>query len=79
MAQAEKLRKESSNAASSKAALKKSDILQIIEPKKESTKVNQIKFSSKFFSQVSEYFNENQSTDEIERIMAEALEQYFSK
>ena len=71
MEQAEKLRK-----ASSETELKKSDILKIIEPKKELSKVKPITFSGEFLSQ---YFDEKQSVEDIKKLIDEALKQYLSK
>jgi ParB family chromosome partitioning protein len=73
MEQAEKLKEESA-----KGKLKKSDILNIIQTST-TNKIKSIKFSDQFFSQVSEYLNDNQFTEEIETVITEALKKHFSK
>ena len=68
--QADTLKKESE-----KGELNETSIGKILEPVCSAPKVKPLKLSVKFLSQ---HFKENQSTEEMERVIAEALEQYFS-
>jgi ParB family chromosome partitioning protein len=70
MLQAEQLRK-----ASVKGELSKPDIAKFLEPTREPPKVKSRTFSSKFLSR---YFNETHSTEDIDKIVGEALKQYFA-
>ena len=70
MKQAEALREGSADGELDKTAIKR-----IFEPGFFPEKVKPVKLSGQFLSQ---YFNESQSAEEIESVMAEALAQYFS-
>jgi len=61
---------------SEKGDLNKAAIKQIFDPGLFPTKIKPVKFSGQFLSQ---YFNENQSYEEIENTVAKALTMYFSK
>jgi ParB family chromosome partitioning protein len=59
---------------SKKGELNKTYIKRIFEPGYYLSKIKPIKFSGKFLS---EYFNESQSTEEIESVIEEAIKYYF--
>ena len=61
---------------SEKTELNKSAVKKILELGDYPVKIKPMKLSEQFLSR---YFNEKQSTEEIENLLAEALEQYFSK
>jgi len=61
---------------SEKGELNKTAIKRIIDPGFFPAKVKSIKFSRQFISQ---FFNKNQSTEEIENVVVQALTMYFSK
>jgi ParB family chromosome partitioning protein len=61
---------------SEKGELNKTAIKRIFDPGFFPAKVKPVKFSGQFLSQ---YFNENQSSEEIEDVVAQALTMYFSK
>ena len=65
------LREESEKGELNKAAIKR-----FFEPSFFSTKVRPVKFSGQFLS---EFFNEEQSAEEIESVVAEALRAYLNK
>jgi len=64
------LREESEQGELNKTAIKR-----VFEPGFFPTKVKPVKFSGQFLSQ---YFSEEQSTEEIENVVGEALKMYFS-
>ena len=68
---ADKLKQESEKQELSETAVKN-----ILEPELLPAKMKSIKLSAKLLSQ---YFDETQSFEEIERVIAEALEQYLKK
>jgi ParB family chromosome partitioning protein len=61
---------------SEKGELNKTAIKKIFEPQFFPAKVKPVRFSGQFLS---EFFNEGQSEEEIEDVVAKALRQYFSK
>jgi len=60
---------------STNGKLDKASIKSVLEPGFFTSKVKPVKLSGKFLSP---YFNENQSTEDIESVIGEALERYFS-
>ena len=69
--QAEKLKNEASDKKLTKATIAK-----ILKPESSESQMKPLQLKSEFLSQ---YFNTDQTHDDIEKILAEALEQYMSK
>ena len=61
---------------SAKGELNKTSIKRILEPGYFPTKIKPLKLGGEFLSK---HFKENQNPEEIESVIAQALEQYFSK